>query len=308
MKSILISGGSGLVGSRLAERLEELGYSVSFLSRSSSPSGARTVYRWDIQKRELDPKAIQNADFIVHLAGANIAQKRWTKKWKQEIIDSRVQSTTLLFQEVKKSGKKLSAFISASAIGYYGAITSEKIFTEDDPSGSDFMGDVCWLWEQSADQFTNLGIRTVKIRTGIVLSKKGGALKKMLRPIKMGLGSVLGSGQQFMPWIHIDDLCGIYIRAIEDTTLEGAFNAVAPEPVSAKEYTRTLARAFKKPLFLPKVPPGILKFMLGEMSSILLNGSRVSSDKIIAAGFQFHYPKLASALLDLNTNTHEAKP
>lgn len=299
MLTILISGGTGLVGKHLSEKLKEKGYRVAVLSRTSKKDIDIPTFAWDIEKKQIDKEAIETADCIIHLAGAAIAEKRWTEKRKQLIIDSRVKSGQLIFDNVKENKNKLKIFISASAIGYYGAITSDKVFTETDPPANDFLGETCKQWEQSVDKFEELGIRTVKIRTGVVLSKQGGALEKMMTTVKMGIGSALGSGKQYMPWIHIDDLCGIYIKAIENTQMNGVYNAVAPDHKTNMDYVKILARLLKKPLWLPNVPSIALKIIFGSMSEIILKGSRVSSEKIRAAGYNFLFPDLESALTDL---------
>ncbi|MES2286070.1 MAG: TIGR01777 family oxidoreductase [Bacteroidota bacterium] len=299
MLNILISGGTGLVGKHLSKKLKEKGYSVAVLSRTSKKNMNIPTYSWDIEKKQIDKEALETADCIIHLAGASIAEKRWTAKRKQLIIDSRVKSGQLIFDKVKESKNKLKVFISASAIGYYGAITSDKIFTEADSPANDFLGETCKQWERSADRFEELGIRTVKIRTGVVLSKQGGALEKMTATVKMGIGSPLGSGKQYMPWIHIDDLCGIYIKAIEDSQMKGAYNAVAPNHKTNSDFTKEIARVLKKPLWLPNVPSILLKIIFGSMSAMILKGSRVSSEKIKAAGYNFLFPDLEKALADL---------
>lgn len=299
MVTILISGGTGLVGRHLCKKLKEKGYAVAILSRTSKQDADIPTYYWNLEKNEIEKEALETADYIIHLAGANIGDKRWTTKRRQLIIDSRVKTCGLIFDKIKESRIKLKAFISASAVGYYGAITSDKIFTEIDPAANDFLGKTCKLWEQSADRFNELGIRTVKIRTGIVLTKHGGALAKMITPIKIGIGSALGKGRQYLPWIHIHDLCGIYIKAIEDAQMHGAYNAVAPDHKTNRDFMRTLARVLKKPFWFPDIPSIVLKIMFGKMSEMFLKGSRVSSDKIRKAGYNFRFPDLESALTDL---------
>jgi len=301
MSSVLISGGSGLVGRHLCKKLQETGYDVAILSRSPNPNTLPPSYSWDIDRNEIDREAINNCDFIIHLAGVNIGAKRWTTKRKQAILNSRIKSADLIFNNIDKQNNKLIAFISASAVGYYGALTSEKIFSETDSAASDFLGETCNLWEQAADRFTGIGIRTVKIRTGVVLSKKGGALAKLKIPIQFGFGSAIGHGRQYMPWIHMDDLCAIYIQALENEEMNGAFNAVAPEHTTNKALTRKMARALHKPIWFPKIPAFIMKLLFGEMSAMLLKGSRISSDKIQAAGYQFRFPQLDIALNSLLT-------
>lgn len=283
--NIVISGGTGLVGRYLSKKLREAGYNVSVLSRSEPES----------------VKAIDEADYIVHLAGANIGAGRWTARRKKEILSSRVETAEMIFKRVAAlpGTPRLKAFISASATGYYGAVTTDHIFTENDPAATDFLGETCRLWEAAADRFQELGVRTVKLRTGVVLTAKGGALAKMSLPVILGLGSAMGSGAQYLPWIHIDDLCSIYIKAIEDAQMQGAFNAVAPDQINNKEFTRSLARALQKPFWLPPIPALLMKLLFGEMSSLLLEGSRVSADKITQAGYSFRFPKLEEAFRDL---------
>jgi len=299
METVLITGGTGLVGEHLSHKLQEKGYSVSFLSRIRQKRLSIKIFKWNYQKQIIDNRALNNVDYIIHLAGANIGEKRWTNSRKQLIIDSRVKTGQLIFDRIKEQKKSLKAFISASAVGYYGTITTDKIFKETDLSANDFLGNVCNQWEQIADKFEGIGIRTVKIRTGVVLTEKEGALSKMITPVKMGIGSAIGTGKQYLPWIHIDDLCGIYIKAIEDKTMEGAFNAVAPEYKTNKDFTKILASVLNKPFRFPNIPSFTMKLIFGKMSSILLKGSRVSSDLIILKGYNFMFPKLKKALIDL---------
>jgi uncharacterized protein (TIGR01777 family) len=299
MARVLITGGTGLIGAHLCRRLPEKGYEIAILSRAGADTGQIPTYIWDINKFEIDKEAIAAADYIIHLSGTNIGEKRWTRKRKQQIRDSRIRSAQLIYDEIRKQKKNLKAFISASAIGYYGTITTERIFIETDPPGDDFLGQTCSKWEHIADQFLDLGIRTVKIRTGVVLSDRGGALSKIAMPIKKGFGSAIGSGKQYLPWIHIDDLCGIYIKAIEDAQMVGAFNAVAPEHLTNKEFTQRLAYIMKKTLWLPNIPAFVMKSIFGKMSEILLQGSRVSSEKIQSAGYKFLFPSLESSLKQL---------
>ena len=299
MAKVLITGGTGLVGKHLSEKLKEKGYSVVILSRKKNVDAEISTYSWDLEKKEIEAGALDSVDYIINLAGANIGEKRWTAKRKKQIIDSRIKSSGLIYDNIKPNKIKPKAFISASAIGYYGAIISEKAFYETDLPASDFLGETCRLWEQSADKFENSGMRVVKIRTGVVLAEKGGVLSKMIVPVKLGFGSAIGSGKQYMPWIHIDDLCSIYIKAIEDIQMSGAYNAVAPQHTTNVEFTRTLANVLKKPFWFPAIPAFMLKIIFGEMSEMLLRGSRVSSEKIIIAGYKFKFSNLQAALTDL---------
>lgn len=298
MAKVLITGGTGLVGQHLSRMLLNKGYEVAILSRTKRIDTEIPLFYWDINKNLIDKEAIKSVDYIIHLAGVNIAGKRWTKIQKQQIVDSRVKSTELLFNNISLK-HNLKGFISASAIGFYGATTSNHIFTETDSSANDFLGETCRLWEDSANKFQNIGIRTVKIRTGLVLSKHGGALSKIIKAFKLGFGSALGSGKQYMPWIHIDDLCEIYIKAIDDSEMNGAYNAVASEHINNFEFSKKIAKQLKKPFWALRIPEFLFKILFGEMADILLKGSRVSCDKIKASGYNFKYPTLKSALSNL---------
>ena len=299
MSRVLITGGRGLVGQHLCGMLLDRGYEVAILSRRAGPDSKIVHHTWNIDRNTVDREAINNSDFIIHLAGVNMGGKRWTKKRKSRIIDSRTKSAELIFNNIDSHHNKLKAFISASAIGYYGARTSEQIFHETDPPAGDFLGQTCEQWETAADLFNGIGVRTVKIRTGIVLSKQGGALSKFKIPVQLGFGSAISHGRQYMPWIHLDDLCGIYIKALEDQTMTGAYNAVAPEHITNRGFTRKMARVLHKPFWFPNIPAFIMKLFFGEMSVMLLSGSRISSEKIKAAGFTFQYPDLDGALYEL---------
>jgi len=301
MATVLITGGLGLIGSHLCEQLKDKGYNVAVLSTTKVTKPGIKVYSWDPKQREIEDEALASADFIIHLAGANIGNKRWTAKRKQEIIDSRIVTAQLLFDKIAQKKKVLRAFISASAIGYYGTTTTDHLFTETDPPSNDFLGKVCAQWEQASDPFIKAGIRTVKIRTGIVLTQKGGTLSKMMTPVKMGIGSAIGNGKQHLPWIHIQDLCGIYLKAIEDANMEGAYNAVAPDHCTNQEFTRMISRMLKKPFWPVKIPALLMKLLFGEMAVVLLNGNRISSEKIKQAGYVFLFPDLESALKNVIT-------
>lgn len=295
MKKVLITGGTGLIGKRLSFLLASKGYEVSVLSRSKSPESKYTTFVWNVKDQFIEEEAFQDLDYIIHLAGAGIADKKWSEKRKKEIIDSRVQSTNLLYNTSKRLKTPLKAFISASATGYYGSVTTATIFTETDQPANDFLGKVCRLWEESIFQFKNDKTRTVALRTGIVLSNDGGALKKMKTP----LVTPLGDGKQYMPWIHIDDLCEIYIKAIEDEDFEGAYNAIAPEHITNYSFSKAIAKTFKIPFLPIGAPSFILKIVFGKMATIILNGSRVSTGKIEKTGFKFKFKSLDKALKNL---------
>jgi len=297
MKNILITGGTGFIGKHLANLLRAKGYHISILSRSNSENPNSCF--WDIDKGFIEPKSIKEADYIIHLAGAGIADERWSKKRKTALIDSRVNSTKLLHKKVMQLNPNLKGFIAASGVGYYGAVTSEKILTENDTVGIDFIATICKLWEKETMKFDTTNIRTVIFRTGIVLSKNEGALEKMSKPIQLGVGSALGSGNQYMPWIHINDLCNMYIAGIENNNLHGIYNAVAPEYITNIELTNSIANSLNKKIRLPNVPAIVLKIIFGKMAVILLEGTRVSSKKIIDATFKFKYPSIKKALQEI---------
>ena len=307
MTTILITGGTGLIGKALTHVLLEKNYRVIILSRQTTqrqPETTNLSYStWDVNSQSIDKDAITKADYIIHLAGAGVADKRWTKKRKQEIINSRVKSGELLVKVLQDIPNKIKAVICASAIGWYGAdvvIPDPKPFKEDDPPDTSFLGETCKLWEESVEPLRKLGKRLVKLRTGIVLSNEGGALKEFKRPLRFGVAAILGDGKQMISWIHIDDLVRLYIASIEDETLNGVYNAVAPKPISNKELTMQLARIQKGNFFIPVyVPSIVLKLVIGEMSIEVLKSATVSYDKIHYTGFTFLHPTIEAALKNL---------
>jgi uncharacterized protein len=299
-KRVLITGGTGLVGQRLSTILLKLGYQVSFLSREKTQIPQIQVYQWNIREGYIEEAAIQNTDFIIHLAGAGVADQAWTESRKKEILTSRTHSTELLAKYLKKYTHSVKTFVSASAIGIYGLDTGDTFLSEDSATESqDFLAEVTRQWEKSIDSVAELNIRTVKLRIGIVLSAEGGALAKIAQPIRWGAGAALGSGKQYMSWIHIDDLCQMFVYMLENEQLSGVYNAVGKQPISNAEFTQAVAKALHKPVFLPNVPNFALKLLLGEMASIVTGGNKVSSQKIEAAGFKFQYNTLTEALQDL---------
>ena len=300
-KNVLITGGSGLIGKRLTDLLLQRGYRVVHLSRRAGAGKIKT-YLWDVKHQTIDPDALGNIDVIIHLAGAGIGDKRWTKKRKSEILTSRTASASLLYNALKKEKQSVKTFISASGISFYGLEDHGSPFKEDNHQATGFLSDVVSHWEKAADEVATLGIRVVKIRTGIVLSEKGGVLPTMMLPFKFYVGAQLGTGIQPLSWIHLDDLCCIYIKAIEDPTMVGVYNAVAPNPVTNKKFTKALAAAMGKPVILPPVPPFVIRLLLGEMADLALKGITVSADKILSSGFQFTFNTVEEALKDLLPN------
>ena len=287
-RRILIGGGSGLIGSHLTKLLSNKGYNVRHLGRRAKDTPVKT-FEWDMDKQTIDKRAFEGVDVVINLAGANISERRWTEKFKKEMLTSRTVSTQLIVDNIKD--KPGVHFIAGSAIGYYGFGDSSKSFKETDLPGSDFMAQLTVEWEKVASQLDNL----THIRTGIVVSEKGGAVEEMSKPIKLGVGAPLASGEQIISWIHIDDHCGILIHILENK-LKGIFNLVAPQPVTNEEMTRAIARKLHRPLWLPNIPPFVLKIVLGEMADSVINGYKVSSEKIQSTGYQFKYPTFNEAL------------
>jgi uncharacterized protein (TIGR01777 family) len=296
-KNVLITGASGLIGTRLTKLLTAKGYTVSHLGRSRKDGAVRS-FVWDVDKKFIEDEALSGVDSVIHLAGAGVVDKRWTKARKAEILNSRIQSTQLLRTALEKNHTKVAAFISASAIGYYGFEDTAWIDEEHVP-GKDFLADVTRQWEAEVNKVSEIGIRVVKLRIGIVFSKEGGALQSMVRPVKYFVGSPLGKGDQYISWVHIDDLCDMFIKALEDPAMKGAYNAVAPVPVTNKQLTKIIARKLNRILLMPPVPKFVLKLILGEMADIVVTGSKVSSEKIKAAGYQFRFADVNKALDDL---------
>jgi len=295
--NISVTGGSGLVGRRLTKHLLDAGHSVHVLSRHAGtnlPPNVRLSV-WDALKGQPPEDSLAGADAVVNLSGEPVAQ-RWTPETKARIRASRVDGTRRLVEALSTLSRRPTVLVSASAIGIYGARGDETL-TESSPPGNGFLREVCMAWEQQADLAQALGMRVAKLRIGIVLAMHGGALAKMLPPFRAGLGGQVGSGRQWMSWIHLDDLAALIRYAIE-TPLAGVVNATAPGPVTNAEFTRTLAGALRRPALVP-MPGFALKLMFGEMAEILLASQRVAPRAAEAAGFQFRYPDLDGALKHL---------
>jgi len=294
---VLITGAGGMIAKELSKKLSKE-YEVRLLTRKKKH---HNEFEWDIDRQTIDESAFENVSHIIHLAGANISEKRWTDERKKQLISSRVESAKLLLNTLRKKNIRLKSFISASGINYYGTMTSEKIFTEQDPPGNDFLSEVVILWEKAADDFKeqNLAERVVKMRTAVVLSEKDGALKKMVPTIKNYIGSPLGTGKQYMPWIHIKDICSMYEFALRNKEVQGSYNATSPQHTTNENLTKKIAEVLKKPLLMPNVPGFVLKLIFGELADAVLEGSRASSEKIQQKGFRFEFPDLKKALEDL---------
>lgn len=307
MSIVLITGGTGLVGKRLTAILIDKGYEVIILSRHPPqevyPSDLVSYAPWNIELQTIDASAIAKADYVIHLAGAGVADKRWSTERKKEIIKSRTLSSALLVKGLQENNNQIRAVVSASAIGWYGSDTREnkkKGFEEDAPGDTGFLGETCRLWEESIDPVEAMHKRLVKLRIGIVLSKEGGALASFIKPLKSGLATVLGPGSQIVSWIHIDDLCRLFMYALENEEMRGVYNAVAPNPVTNKQLVVQLAKTMRGRFYIPVyVPAFILQILLGEMSIEVLKSATVSGYKIKTAGFSFLYPAIDVALKQL---------
>jgi len=298
MKKYIISGGSGLIGKILYKLLRKAGNRVSVLSRDFETKSFVKTFHWNIKKSEIDLSWLSETDTIIHLAGAGVSDKKWTTSYKKEIYDSRINSTKLLFEALKNNPHTIKTIVAASAIGIYGNHIN-GIADEDTYASNTFLAELCRDWEKEVLKFETLGIRTVILRTGIVLSKTGGFISKVSSPIKKFVGSGLGNGKQMMSWIHIDDLCKMYIKVATDEKMYGVYNAVAPMPVDNNEITRNIAKHLHRPIMLPNVPKFVLKLIFGEMAEMLLADQIVSCKKILNSGFTFQYPDIDSALDDL---------
>jgi uncharacterized protein (TIGR01777 family) len=307
MATVLITGGTGLIGRALTKALLEKNHKVIILSRDPEKQASATpnlsYAQWNISDQKINTDAIAQADFIIHLAGAGVADKRWTKKRKQEIVDSRVKGGELIAQSLKETGNKVKAVLTSFGIGWYGpdpSIPNPHPFTENDPAHDDFLGITCLQWEDSLEPVKTLGKRLIKFRTGIVLSGDGGALQEFLKPLRFGIATILGSGKQIISWIHVDDLVSLYIAAMENEKMNGVYNAVSPNPVSNKSLILQLAKKKRGRLFIPiHVPVFALKLALGEMSIEVLKSATVSCEKIQATGFRFSYPSIEEAIKNL---------
>ncbi|MFY7936163.1 MAG: TIGR01777 family oxidoreductase [Flavobacterium sp.] len=298
--NILITGATGLIGKKMVTLLKKDNHIIHYLSTSKAKIEHESNYKgfyWNPSKGEIDLAAFEDVSVIIHLAGASVS-KKWTKAYKNEIIQSRVQTANLLLNTLKAHPNKVKQFVAASAIGIYPDDLT-AIYHEDDSKIDDsFLGEVTQLWEESTNLFKSLPLLVTTIRIGVVLAKESGALVEMTKPIKYGFGAVLASGKQYVSWIHIDDLVAIF-KYVIDHNLEGIYNAVSPYPTTNEELTKAIAKTIHKPLFLPNVPKFMLRFLLGEMHQIVTSSQHVSSRKILDSGFQFQYASLSKSLQNL---------
>jgi uncharacterized protein len=298
MRTVLIAGGTGLVGTRLSEILRDRGYKVIHLSRRQNLEAEFPAYAWNVEKGTIDENALSQADYIINLAGAGIADKRWTTSRKKLIIESRTQSTALLGRFIKEKALKIKAYLSASAIGFYGN-RQDDIMTEESSVGNGFLVESTIEWEKYVNEISSLGIRTIALRIGIVLTTKGGALEKMLISFWFRMGVYFGSGKQWFSWIHIEDVCNMFVWAIENEKIEGTYNAVAPNPLTNYELTEAISTAKGGGYLMLPTPAFALRMVMGEMADVVLNSTRVSAQKIENQGFRFQFREILPALRDL---------
>ena len=298
--TVLITGATGLVGQELVNLLLQNGHNVHYLSTSKSKLVTNTNYKgfyWNPKNAEIDTNALTDVEVIIHLAGANVA-KKWTTAYKEEIIESRVLSTQLLYQTLQKNSHQVKQIISASAVGIYPDSLTDIYHETDLDIDVSFLGNVVKQWENEVSQLEKLEIIVSKIRIGIVLAKNGGALQEMAKPIQYGVGAAFGSGEQYQSWIHVQDLVVIF-QFVMENQLAGVYNGVAPYPVTNSELTKAIAKTLGKPLFLPNIPKFVMKLILGEMHQILFSSQHVSCRKLLDENFQFKFASLDKALNDL---------
>ncbi len=295
-QKVLITGGSGLIGKHLSQLLLNKGYEVVWLSRRANARATIKTYGWDVTEKYIDARAFEGVSHIIHLSGTGVADKPWTQARKIEIRDSRIEAAKLLYQYVERLNMPIKTFVSSSGIGYYGSDTGNELKNENSNAGNDFLAKICRDWEAEANKFEKLNAKVVIIRTGVVLSDKGGALPAMALPIKFGVGAYLGTGNQWMSWIHIDDICNIYVKAIEEEQLTGIYNAVAPNPVTNKEFTKLLAKHLNRWVLPFYIPRFVFKLMFGEMSVVVTGSSHVLCKRLSEYGFAFRFRVLKDAL------------
>ncbi len=300
MSKILITGGSGLIGTELSELLTEQGHEVCWLSRQVKTQHRFKSYYWDASDN-IDTTAFEGVSVVIHLAGAGVFDRRWNATYKQTILDSRVQSTRFLMESIKKYGTSVKRVIGSSPSGYYGGHLHDQPFDESAASGTDFLAKVCQAWEYAYMHNCPTGVSLALVRTGIVLSPKGGAYKRLRTLFKFGVGSPMGTGRQIMPWIHSLDLCRLYMQLVE-SSVEGPFNGVGPEKISNRDFSKQLAEQLAHGWMLPAVPSLLLQFVLGESATVLTTGAALSTQKVTSLPFQFRYTSLRDALKQLESN------
>lgn len=289
---VIVTGASGTIGGALAQALRDRGDSVTGITRAPADQGAGVVVDW----RSWDdlPAAVAEADAVVHLAGAGLVEKRWSARRKQVLRDSRIETARRVVEAIRRADRKPTVLVSGSAVGYYGS-RGDALLAEEEPAGMGFLARLCSDWEEAA---RGAGVRTIILRVGVVLALEGGALGRLVRPFKWGLGGPIGRGRQYLSWIHRDDVVGILLHAIDQENTAGVINAVAPQPVTNVQFSRSLARVLRRPALM-RVPPFVLRLQLGEASSVVTSSQRVRADRIAALGYEFRYPEVEGALRDL---------
>ena len=295
-----------MIGKELLIALQNEGHTISILSRKRINIKDVQVYLWDVYRQKIDAGCLDRVDTIIHLAGENIAEKKWTKERKQQLIDSRILSTALLYKTIRETPNQVKEFIAASAVGFYGDC-GEEILTEESKNGYGFLAECCEKWENEIDKGKELSLRVVKIRTGFVLKKNEGGLAAMDKPIRFFAGAPLGTGQQWVPWIHLKDLLRIYLFALENTQMTGAYNACAPYPVTNKTLTEAIAKALNRPVWPINISETILNALLGEMSTVALMSTNTSAQKLLDTGFSFNFTYLDAALKDIYYTAHSTE-
>ena len=298
MEKILLAGGTGFAGRHLISFLAEKGYSINVLTRKANFKVSENVqfFQWNVEQQFIDKNAFENVETIINLTGANIGEKRWTKERKSEIINSRTKSIDLIYRYLSEENFKIKTFISSSAVGFYGAVTTNEIFRETSKSGNDFLASVCQIWETTAMKFNDLGIRTVILRKGIITGKDGGICKKLSPLAKLGMNVSLGSGKQYLPWIDVRDLTRLYDFILSNSKISGVYNAVSSEQITMNDFSKILLESFDKKNIFPNAPAFIIRLLFGEMSVMLLEGSRVSNEKLKSTGFSFEFDTIEKSL------------
>lgn len=302
MRRVLIAGGTGFVGKQLIDFLVGKGYSIHVLTRKPMANPLENIcfFRWDIERQYIDKKAFEGVEILINLTGANIGEKRWTNDRKKEIIDSRIKSINLLYQYISENKFNINTFISSSAVGFYGAVTTDKTFAETSESGNDFLASVCQKWENAALEFKDLGVRTVILRKGVILGKDGGMVKKLSPLAKLGISVSLGSGKQYLPWIDIRDLLKLYEFIILNPQVKGIYNVVSEQQITMSDFSTTLLKTFKKKIFSFNIPSLFIQLFFGEMSIMFLQGSPINNDKLKETGFIFEFDTVKKSL-DMNS-------
>ncbi|SDM90662.1 hypothetical protein SAMN05421820_105348 [Pedobacter steynii] len=293
-----MTGATGMIGRKLIGALQEKGHTVAVLSRKPVAIENVKVFLWNVYEQEIDPACLEGVNTIIHLAGENVAGKKWSPARKKKLIDSRVLSAKLLYQLIKEQQTDIQAFISASAVGYYGD-RGDQILTEESSAGTGFLAECCRQWEAAVDEGAALGLRIVKCRIGFVLARNEGALPALDKPIRFFVGAGLGSGKQWVPWIHVDDVVEAFLSAVENDQWTGPYNICAPFPVSNLNLSKAIAKKLHRPVWPINVPEGVLKLILGEMSSVALISNNTSAQKILDTGFKFKFLQLENALTDI---------